>query len=220
MSVLVVDTSTRLDASVQHTGTQPGEITRLLRDWDGGDPGARDRLMPLLFHDLRELARQQHEREKVDHTLQPTALVSELYLKLSLKRSIRCRNRQEFFGIAAKLIRRILVDHARKRQAAKRGDDKPKVSFDESLGLTVEDPILVALDDALKDLEQVDPRGSRVVELHAFGGLKFDEIAEVLGVARSTVLRDWKHARLWLRHHLRGTEPSSSVKLDSRKEDS
>ncbi len=178
------------------------DISDLLRAWNDGETGARDRLMPLVFDQLREIARQHYERESPGHTLQPTALVNELYMKLGRQRNVQWHNRKEFFAIAAKMIRRILVDHARRRRAAKRGDGGPKISFDEALGLTVEEPILIALDDALKDLEKIDPRGSRVVELHAFSGLKFVEIAEVLGVARSTVLRDWKHARLWLRRQL------------------
>lgn len=179
------------------------DISNLLRAWNDGDAGARDRLMPLVFDDLREIARRYYERESPGHTLRPTALVNELYLKLERQKTVQWRDRRQFFAVAASLIRRILVDHARRRHAAKRGDGGPKICFDEALGLTVEEPILIALDDALEDLEKLDPRGSRVVELHAFGGLRFDEIAEILGVARSTALRDWKHARLWLRRQLR-----------------
>ncbi len=180
------------------------DISDLLRAWNDGDAGARDRLMPLVFDELREIARWHYDRELPGHTLQPTALVNELYVKLQRQRNVQWRNRKEFFAVSANMIRRILVDHARRRRAAKRGDGGPKISFDEALGLTVREPILLALDDALEDLAKIDPRGSRVVELHAFGGLKFTEIAEILEVARSTVLRDWKHARLWLRRQLRG----------------
>jgi RNA polymerase sigma factor (TIGR02999 family) len=117
---------------------------------------------------------------------------------------VQWQNRQEFFAIAAKLVRRILVDHARRRQAAKRGSDAPKIAFDEALGVpNLDDPALIALDEALKDLEATDPRGSRVVELHAFGGLTFEEIAQTMELSRGTVFRDWKHARLWLRRELR-----------------
>lgn len=185
--------------------TSSHEVSDLLQAWNDGDTGARDRLMPLVFDELREIARRHYERELPGHTLQPTALVNELYMKLQRQRNVQWRNRKEFFAIAARMIRRILVDYARRRRAAKRGDGGPKISFDEALGLTVKEPILIALDDALEELEKVDPRGSRVVELHAFGGLKFEEIAEILGVARSTVLRDWKHARLWLRRQLRAS---------------
>ena len=184
-----------------------GEITRLLQAWNEGDGAARDELMPLVFDELHAIARRQYEREKPGHTLQPTAIVSELYLKLINQRRVHWQNRQEFFAIAARMIRRILVDHARKRQAAKRGSDAPRISFDEILGFSsLDDPQLIALDDALKDLENVDPRGSQVVELHAFGGLTFEEIADGLKLSRGTVFRDWKHARLWLRRHLKSWE--------------
>ena len=185
------------------------EVSRLLQAWNEGDSQARDRLIPLVFEDLKEIARKYYDRERPGHTLQPTALVTELYLKLKEQRRVQWRNRQEFFAVSASLIRRILVDHARKHQAAKRGDGGPKISFEEAFGWIVEEPHLIALDDALQDLEKADPRGSRVVELHVFGGLKFEEIVEVLGIGRSTVLRDWKHARLWLRRHLSGVEPST-----------
>ncbi len=181
------------------------EITQLLQAWNDGDIRARDQLIPLVFDDLRRIAQQHFERELPGHTLQPTALVNELYVKLQGQRRVQWRNRKEFYAISARMIRRILVDYARKRRAAKRGDGGPKVSFDEAFGISIEEPQLLALDDALKDLEKVDPRGSRVVELHVFAGLKFEEIAELLSVARSTVLRDWKHSKLWLRRHLRRT---------------
>jgi RNA polymerase sigma factor (TIGR02999 family) len=184
----------------------PTEVSRLLQAWNDGDSRARDRLIPLVFDDLKRIARKYYDRERPDHTLQPTALVAELYLRLKNQRRVQWRNRQEFFAVSSGLIRRILVDHARRHQAAKRGDGGPKISFEEALGCTVDEPHLIALDDALGDLEKVDPRGSKVVELHAFGGLKFEEIAEILEVGRSTVMRDWKHARLWLRRQLSGPE--------------
>ena len=187
--------------------SQDHEVSRLLQGWNDGDTGDRDQLMSLVFDDLRAIARRHFDRELPGHTLQPTALVNELYMRLKKQRSVQWRNRQEFFAVAAKMIRRILVDHARKRSAVKRGDGGPKISFDEAFGGVMDEPQLIALDDALKGLEKVDPRGSQVVELHAFGGLSFDEIAEVLQVARSTTLRDWKHARLWLRRELRGPVP-------------
>ncbi len=180
------------------------EVSRLLQDWNNGDTGARDQVISLVFDDLRDIARRHFGREVPGHTLQPTALVNELYVRLKKQRSVQWRNRKEFFAVSAKMIRRILVDHARKRGAAKRGDGGPKISFDEALGGLVDEPRLIALDDALMALEKVDPRGSQVVELHAFGGLNFDEIAEILKVARSTTLRDWKHAKLWLRRELGG----------------
>ena len=179
------------------------DVTRLLQAWSGGDAEARDQLIPLVFDELRRIASFQLDRENAGHTLQPTALVHELYLKLVDQRSVRWKSRSDFFAIAATLIRRILVDHARKRRAAKRGSDGVKIAFDEALGLPeVQDPSILALDEALQALEKVDPRGSRVVELHAFAGLQHEEIAEVLSISRSTVIRDWNHAKLWLRREL------------------
>ncbi len=187
--------------------TSPSEITRLLQAWSDGDPEAREQVIPLVFDELRRIARQQYAQERLNHTLQPTALVSELYMKLVGQKNARWRNRGQFFAVAAQLIRRILVDHARRHQAARRGGGGPKISFAEDLGLpALEEPHLLELDAALKDLEKKDPRGSRVVELHAFGGLSFDEIAEVLDVSRITTLRDWKHAKLWLRRQLSSSE--------------
>lgn len=192
------------DSSAVHTVADQ-EISRLLAAWSDGDRGARDELMPLVYDQLRGIAQRQWEMERDDHTLQPTAVVNELYMRLAKQKQVQWRHRREFFAVAARLVRRILVDHARKRRAAKRGDGEPKVVFDESLGLTeMEDPTLLALDDALTAYAEFDERGSRVVEMHAFGGLTFDEIADVLKVGRATVLRDWKHARLWLRRRLNG----------------
>ncbi|HEX9736375.1 MAG TPA: sigma-70 family RNA polymerase sigma factor [Thermoanaerobaculia bacterium] len=179
------------------------EITRLLKAWSDGETDARDQLIPLVVDELRRIARYQLDRENPGHTLQPTAIVNELYLKLVDQKSVQWNNRRDFFAIAAKLIRRILVDHARKRRAAKRGSGEVKVAFDEALGLPEgRDPSLIALDDGMDCLARIDPRGSRVVELHVFAGLKFEEIAEVLAISRSTVIRDWNHARLWLRREL------------------
>ncbi len=186
--------------------TPAGEITRLLNAWGDGDSDARDRLIPLVFDDLRQIARRQFEREKPGHTLQPTAIVNELYLKLLHQRQVNWESRRDFFAVSAELIRRILVDHARKRQAKKRGGDGPKIALDEALGVSGEpDPALIALDDALESLAELDPRGSRVVELRIFAGLTLEEIAEILQVARSTVIRDWNHATLWLRRELAPT---------------
>ncbi len=185
----------------------PSDITELLQAWNSGDLSARDRLIPLVADELRAIARQHYQKERPDHTLQPTALVNELYLKLTGQRNVHWRNRKQFFAVASKLIRRILVDYARKRGAAKRGSDEPKISFDELSLPAMEEPALLELDDGLKDLEMIDPRGASVVELHIFGGLTFVEIADVIEVSRPTVMRDWKHARLWLRRHLRRAEP-------------
>ncbi|MEM1204624.1 MAG: ECF-type sigma factor [Acidobacteriota bacterium] len=188
--------------------TPSSDVSRLLLDWSDGDADARDQLMPLVFDELHAIAKHQYDMERPGHTLQPTALVGELYLRLQRQNQVKWHNRREFFAVAARLIRRILVDHARKRQAVKRGSGGPKVVFDEALGLpSLPALALVALDDAIEDLCKVDERGGQVVELHAFGGLTFDEIAETLGVGRATVLRDWRHARLWLRRYLSHVSP-------------
>jgi len=179
------------------------DISQFLQAWADGDPEARDRLMPLVFDELRAIARHHFQLERPGHTLQPTAVVNELYLRLAAQRKVQWRHRREFFAVAARLIRRILVDHARKRQAGRRGEGVIPVSFEETLALPeLEDPALLALDDALEALAREDPRAAEVVELHAFGGLTFEEIAASLGAGRATVLRDWKHARLWLRRQL------------------
>ncbi len=179
------------------------EISRLLSAWSDGDVGARDRLIPLVFDELRAIARRQLRRERVGHTLQPTAIVNELYLRLVAQQKVQWRHRSEFYGVASTLVRRILVDHTRKRQAVRRGQAAPMASFEEALGVPIpEDSSILDLDEALEALGQVDPRGAKVVELHAFGGLSFEEIAEVLKVGRATALRDWSHARLWLRRYL------------------
>ncbi|MEM9554352.1 MAG: ECF-type sigma factor [Acidobacteriota bacterium] len=190
-----------------------GEISQLLVAWSDGDEGARDRLMPLVVDELRLIARRQWDQERPGHTLQPTAVVNELYMKLLGQRKVQWHNRREFFAVSSRLVRRILVDHARKRFAAKRGGGEPVLSFDESIGLPeADDPMLLRLDDALDAYAQTDSRGAQVVELHAFGGLTFDEVAETLSVGRATVLRDWKHARLWLRRALEsGEDPDDSA---------
>lgn len=183
--------------------TTEHEITRLLHAWGDGDPDARDRLIPLVFDELKAVARRQLVRERPDHTLQATALVHEVYLRLAKQESVRWQDRQNFFAVAGKLVRRVLVDHARKRRTEKRGGGGVRITLDEGLGSgTIRDDDLVALDDALQDLAEADPRGAQVVELHVFGGLKHDEIAEHLGVSRTTVTRDWTHAKHWLRRQL------------------
>lgn len=182
-----------------------GEITQLLRAWRDGDATAREALFPLVYDELRRLAQYHFGRERCDHTLQPTAVVSELYLKLVGQKRVNWSDRREFFAISSHWIRRILVDHARKQKASKRGGGEPRIVFEEEMGGGPgQDLDLVALDDALSALATRDPRGSRVVELHVFTGLTFEEIAEILGVGRATVLRDWKHARLWLRREIEG----------------
>ena len=186
----------------QHSST---DVTQILLDWRGGDSEAAARLMPIVYDELRRLARQYLRRERVDHTLQPTALVHEAYLRLVDERSVSSQGRAHFHGIAAKVMRRILVDHARARNAAKRGGLAEKVPLDEARDLPPEvTNDLAALDDALEDLAKSYPRKSEVVELKFFGGLEANEIAEVLQVSPKTVLRDWQFAKLWLCRELAG----------------
>jgi len=184
------------------------QITQLLRAWSAGNSEARGQLIPLVYADLRKIANRRLGRERRGHTLRPTDLVHELYLKIADQKRTRWHDRNHFFAVAAELMRRILVDHARKRSAAKRGGDSVQVELDDSvLGSFPEVGVdVIALDQSLSGLENESPRSAKVVELHAFGGLTFDEIAEVLDVARSTVLRDWQFARLWLRRALRESE--------------
>ena len=179
------------------------QVTQLLADWSNGDLKARDRLLPLVYAELRRLAAASLRRERGDHTLQPTALVHELYLRLVEERSVDWRSRSQFFGVAAKLMRRILVDHARGRRAAKRGGGLHEVTLSRALIVSEERaPALVALDEALSRLASIDPQQARVVELRFFGGLSVEEASEVLGISTATVKREWNVARAWLAHRL------------------
>lgn len=176
-----------------------GEATRLLQSWNKGDTGALDRLIPLVGDELRNLAAQYLKRERPNHTLQPTALVNEAYLRLIDQREVRWQSRAHFIGVAAQMMRRILVDHARHRDRVKRGSGRQRVSLDEALTMTDERTEgLIALDEALTALAALDARKSRVVELKYFGGLSVDEMAELLQVSTMTVMRDWKMAKAWL----------------------
>jgi RNA polymerase sigma factor (TIGR02999 family) len=175
------------------------DVTQILKDWSGGDSAAPEKLMPLVYEELRRLARNYLARERADHTLQATALVHEAYLRLVDENSVSWENRAHFYGIAARLMRRILVDHARAHNAAKRGGLEQKLSLDEARELPTENAVeLIALDGALENLAQTYPRKSEVVELKFFGGLDTKEISEVLRVSEKTVLRDWNFAKLWL----------------------
>jgi RNA polymerase sigma factor (TIGR02999 family) len=179
------------------------DVTRLLHDWSDGDKSAAERLMPLVYDELRRLAGAYLQRERSDHTLQPTALVNEAYLRLVDQSRVSWQNRQHFFGIAAQLMRRVLVDHAREHAAEKRGGLRRKVSLDEARVPTGERAAeLVALDEALTKLTKIFPRKGRVVELRFFGGLSVDETAEVLGISDKTVMREWQSAKLWLYREL------------------
>ena len=182
----------------------PEGITQLLVDWGKGDQAALEKLMPLVYQELRRLASNYLRRERAEHTLQPTALVNEAYLKLVEQRDARWQNRAHFFGISAQLMRRILVDHARQHQAVKRGGSAQKrISITSAEKLAKEPDIdLLALNEALDELTRMDPQQGRIVELKFFAGLSIEEIAEVLGIGHATVERDWKMARAWLRRQL------------------
>ncbi len=178
-------------------------MTQLLVDWGKGDPSALEKLTPLVYEELKRLAARYLRRERPDHTLQSTALVHEAWLRLIDQKQVHWQNRAQFFGIAAEMIRRILIDHARNRQAAKRGDGSLKLTLDEAMvAPESRDLDLVALDDALQDLAKFDPQQSRLVELRFFAGLSIEESAEVLEVSPATVKREWAAARAWLYREL------------------
>ena len=174
------------------------DVTRLLVAWSNGDETALEGLMPLVYAELRRVASRRLARER-GHSLQATALVHEAYLRLVDQRSVRWQNRAHFFAIAARLMRRILIDHARARRTSRRGHGAPVVSLDSAPEIvTIRAASLIALDDALCRLAEIDPRKSQVVELRYFGGLSVEETAEVLGVSGVTVMRDWSTAKAWL----------------------
>jgi RNA polymerase sigma factor (TIGR02999 family) len=181
----------------------PGEITRLLLSLSHGDRTALDQLVPLLYRELRRIAAAYLKRERRGHTLQPTALVNELYLRLAAQKRLESHSRAQFLAIAANLIRQILVNHAERRRALKR-DAGERIDLDNAVMLTVAPSLdVVAIDKALSKLAQLDARQSRIVELRFFGGLTEDEVAGVLGVSAVTVARDWRVARAMLHHELR-----------------
>ena len=181
----------------------PRGVTALLGDWSGGDRTALNELLPLVYAELRRVAARQLRKERADHTLQPTALVNEVYIRLVDQRQVDWHSRAHFFGVAAQIMRRILVDHARRHAASKRGDGVRCVSIDEAMDVAAsnEMPVL-SLNEALDRLETVDPELARIVELRAFGGLTIEEAAHVLSVSASTAKRDWRTAKAWLNREL------------------
>jgi len=186
------------------------QITRLLNAWSGGDEAALKELMPLVYHELRKAARRYMKHEREGNTLQATALVNEVYLRLVNVKEVSWRDRAHFFAVAAAMMRRILVDAARARTSVKRGGLAKQVRHSSAFDLdnvpavsSVRDRELIAIDDALEVLTQMDPRKARVVELRFFGGLSVDETAEALKVSPQTVMRDWKLARAWMMRELR-----------------
>ena len=179
------------------------DVTQLLMAWSSGDKAALDRLMPLIHQELRRLAHRYMSRERPGHTLQTTALVNEAYLRLINRKDVHWQGRTHFFAIAAELMRTILVDHARSHAYAKRGGGTRKISLDEAMVVSQERAAeVVALDDVLKELAEIDPQQSRIVELRFFGGLTIEETAEVLSLSTATIKREWKTAKAWLYHEL------------------
>jgi len=175
------------------------DITQLLVDSSAGDRAAMDQLMPLVYEELRHLAKSHLQRERPGHTLQSTALVHEAYLRLIDQKQVHWKNRAHFFALASQMIRRILVDHARAHKAGKRGAGVQNLSLDEALGVPgTPDVDVLALDDALTGLAKLDPQQSRIVELRFFAGLSIDETAEIIGLSPATVNREWSAARAWL----------------------
>ena len=185
----------------------PENVTKLLVAWGNGDETARDELMPLVYQELHRLAHHYMNRERPGHTLQTSALVNEAFVRLIDQKDVQWQNRAHFFGIAAQMMRRILVDHARSRASAKRGGGAPHVSLAEVAIVSDERAAeVVALDNALLNLAAVDERKSQIVELRFFGGLSIEETAEVLAVSPGTVMRDWTLAKAWLRRAVTSDE--------------
>jgi RNA polymerase sigma factor (TIGR02999 family) len=183
-------------------------VTELLTAWSSGDQAAREHLIPLVYDELHRLAHQYMRRESPGHTLQTSALVNEAFVKLVDQKNVRWQNRAHFFGIAAQLMRRILVDHARSRQTAKRGGGVQPISFDDALYVSDERSAeVVAVHEALEQLSKFDARKGQIVELRFFGGLSIDETAQVLRVSPGTVMRDWTLAKAWLHREITAEAP-------------
>jgi RNA polymerase sigma factor (TIGR02999 family) len=191
---------------MRNTSSPPHEITQLLAAWSEGNQAALDQLYPLVYNELRRLAHGYLRRERKGHTLQTTALINEAYLRLVDQKHVHWANRSHFFGISAQIMRRILIDHARRYDYAKRGGGAQRISLDEAAVVAKQrGRALLMLDEALKSLAKIDPRRSQVVELRYFGGLNNEEIAGVLKISENTVMRDWNMARAWLYQELSGS---------------
>jgi len=184
------------------------DITQLLAEWSDGNQSALDQLYPLVYDELHRLARRYMSRERKGHTLQTTALINEAYVRLVDQRNVHWANRSHFFAISAQIMRRILIDHARRHAYAKRGGGAQQISLDEAAVVVGHASELLRLDEALQSLAEMDPRRSQVVELRYFGGLSNEEIAGVLKVSANTVTRDWNMARAWLYQQLAGSSPN------------
>lgn len=198
---LIASVQRRMLVSVmsENQPEQARDVTLLLSALTRGDEGAASKLIPVVYDELRRLAASYMRRERVDHTLQATALVHEAYLKLVEQRSVNWQSRAHFFGVAAQLMRRILIDHARGHSRQKRGGDEKKVSLDEAFVFSEQlADELLAVDDSLNQLAKIDPRQAKIVEMRFFGGLSVEEAAEALGVSPKTVKRDWSVAKAWM----------------------
>ena len=180
-----------------------GAVSQLLQAWAGGDVRARDELVPLVYHELRKRASGYLRHERPDHTLQATALVHEAFMRLAGQDRVAWQNRGHFYGVAAQMMRRILVDHARARQAAKRPDPAMRAAVDDQIPAPDAPHLdLVMLDAALTELATLDERQARIIELRYFGGLSEQQVADTLAVSRATVTREWRRARAWLYHRM------------------
>lgn len=189
---------------MEPSSARAGTITSLLKAWAGGDHQALDRLAPLVYAELRRRARDYMGRERASHTLQPTALVNEVFLRLFQSEGLCLQDRLHFYALSAQMMRRILISAARARRAGKRGGQDLRVTLDDGAGRVSRDADLVRLDDALAALAKLDWRKVRVIELRFFGGLSVEETAEILQISSESVMRDWRLARTWLTRELRG----------------
>jgi RNA polymerase sigma factor (TIGR02999 family) len=190
------------------------EVTQLLKELRGGNEAAVDKLVPLLYGELRHMAAAYLSRERRDHTLQPTAVVHEAYLRLVEQKEVQWQNRQHFFGVAAQAMRRVLVDHARRHQSLKRGGEAGKISLESAMvAANDRSAELVAVDEALTRLAAVDPQQARIVELRFFGGLTVDETAKLTGISPATVKRDWNVAKAWLTREIGKVKRSDERKV-------
>ena len=186
-------------------GDGTGDVSRLLRAWAGGDIHARDELVPLVYHELQKRASGYLRHERPDHTLQATALVHEAFMRLAGQDRVAWQNRGHFYAVAAQMMRRILVDYARERRAAKRPDAALRIDLDVRIPAADQPEHVLALDEALNELSTLEQRQAQIVELRYFGGLSEQEVADTLSVSRATVTREWKRARAWLYHRMTPT---------------
>ena len=202
--------SIRLPTCSEMDASSPHEVTQLLASWNNGDQAARDRLMSVVYEELHRLARRYMRRESPGHTLQTSALLNEAFLRLVDQKNVQWQNRAHFYGIAAQMMRRILVDYARTRNYSKRGGGVRAMSLDEGLIVSDERSAeVVAVHEALEELARFDARKGQIVELRFFGGLSIEETAEILGVSPGTVMRDWTLAKAWLRKEMSAEAPKS-----------